>query len=158
MSAVRAISRSPPVCSSPPAPLRQTGAERVLRGAGALHDAFTVEQRDAFTQSWRGEMTFRQDGERMYECVRHEANHALPGILAGARREATRRARTAAGDSEKMTADCPEPRRSALGRDGGGECNARGAGANRRPGEGVAKLTLPFCSQSLQTGRGMRPR
>ncbi len=78
-----------------------TVTERFSRvGEKAIHYEFTVEDKDAFTQPWRGEMTFRQDGERMYEYACHEGNYALPGILAGARRDETRGIKTVAGDAE----------------------------------------------------------
>jgi hypothetical protein len=78
-----------------------TVTERFSRvGEKAIHYEFTVEEKDAFTQPWRGEMTFRQDGERMYEYACHEGNYALPGILAGARRDETRGIKTVAGDAE----------------------------------------------------------
>jgi hypothetical protein len=78
-----------------------TVTERFSRvGEKAIHYEFAVEDKDAFTQPWRGEMTFRQDGERMYEYACHEGNYALPGILAGARRDETRGIKTVAGDAE----------------------------------------------------------
>jgi len=47
--------------------------------------SFTIEDPDLYTQPWTGEMPMRpSDG--LYEYACHEGNHALPGILAGARR------------------------------------------------------------------------
>jgi hypothetical protein len=62
--------------------------ERFTRvGAEEIHYAFTVEDSAAFTRPWRGEMTLRTSKEPMYEYACHEGNYALPGILAGARRD-----------------------------------------------------------------------
>lgn len=47
--------------------------------------SFTIDDPDLYTQPWTGEMPMRpSDGMYEYSC--HEGNHALPGILAGARR------------------------------------------------------------------------
>ena len=47
--------------------------------------SFTIEDPDLYRQPWTGEMPMRaSDG--LYEYACHEGNHALPGILAGARR------------------------------------------------------------------------
>ena len=60
--------------------------ERFSRaGPEAIHYEFVVEDREAFTQPWRGEMTLTASKEPMYEYACHEGNHALPGILGGAR-------------------------------------------------------------------------
>lgn len=50
---------------------------------------FTVEDPEVFSQPWTGELLFnsRPQAERMYEYACHEGNYALPGVLAGARRE-----------------------------------------------------------------------
>lgn len=50
---------------------------------------FTVADPEVFSQPWTGELLFnaRAEGERMYEYACHEGNYALPGVLAGARRE-----------------------------------------------------------------------
>ena len=46
---------------------------------------FTIDDPDLYSQPWTGEMPMRpSDGMYEYSC--HEGNHALPGILAGARR------------------------------------------------------------------------
>ena len=47
--------------------------------------SFTIDDPDLYTQPWTGEMPMRPS-EGMYEYSCHEGNHALPGILAGARR------------------------------------------------------------------------
>ncbi|MGM0633074.1 MAG: hypothetical protein ACQETO_07850 [Pseudomonadota bacterium] len=49
---------------------------------------FTMRDPDVYTQPWTAEMPFRtRPDERIYEYACHEGNYALPGILAGARRE-----------------------------------------------------------------------
>ena len=47
--------------------------------------SFTIDDPDLYTQPWTGEMPMRPS-QGMYEYSCHEGNHALPGILAGARR------------------------------------------------------------------------
>lgn len=47
--------------------------------------SFTLDDPDLYTQPWTGEMPMRPSAG-MYEYSCHEGNHALPGILAGARR------------------------------------------------------------------------
>ena len=50
-----------------------------------LRYSFTIDDPTLYTQPWSGEMPMRpSDG--LYEYACHEGNHALPGILAGARR------------------------------------------------------------------------
>ena len=46
---------------------------------------FRVEDPVLYTQAWGGEMSLRVSSEPLYEYACHEGNHALPGILAGAR-------------------------------------------------------------------------
>ncbi len=46
---------------------------------------FTVNDPKLFTQPWRAEMMFNKSPQPAYEYACHEGNHALPGILAGAR-------------------------------------------------------------------------
>ena len=58
----------------------RTGQERILY-------EFTVEDSGAYTQPWAAEIPFRKTDSSMYEYACHEGNYALPGILAGARRE-----------------------------------------------------------------------
>ncbi len=60
----------------------RTGKERILY-------EFTVEDSGAYTQPWAAEIPFRKTDSPMYEYACHEGNYALPGILAGARREET---------------------------------------------------------------------
>jgi len=46
---------------------------------------FTVNDPKLFSQPWRAEMIFNRSEHPAYEYACHEGNHALPGILAGAR-------------------------------------------------------------------------
>lgn len=46
---------------------------------------FTVTDPKLFSQPWRAEMIFNRSQHPAYEYACHEGNHALPGILAGAR-------------------------------------------------------------------------
>ena len=46
---------------------------------------FTVNDPKLFSQPWRAEMIFNKSAQPAYEYACHEGNHALPGILAGAR-------------------------------------------------------------------------
>jgi hypothetical protein len=48
---------------------------------------FTVDDPDAFSESWRGEIPMRASEGPIYEYACHEGNYSLPGILAGARNE-----------------------------------------------------------------------
>jgi len=60
--------------------------ERFTRwSADEIFYEFRVEDPTLYTQSWGGEMALRVSTEPLYEYACHEGNHALPGILAGAR-------------------------------------------------------------------------
>jgi len=48
---------------------------------------FTIEDSAAYTQPWSAQIPFRATDSSIYEYACHEGNYALPGILAGARRE-----------------------------------------------------------------------
>ena len=48
---------------------------------------FTVEDPAVYSQAWTGELPMRAVEDQIYEYACHEGNHALPGILAGARRQ-----------------------------------------------------------------------
>ena len=48
---------------------------------------FTIEDSAAYTQPWSAQIPFRATDASIYEYACHEGNYALPGILAGARRE-----------------------------------------------------------------------
>ena len=72
--------------------------ERFTRVADdVIHYEFTVTDPDLFSQPWTGEMPLWRTEEQIYEYACHEGNHALPGILAGARRKEADAAREAAG-------------------------------------------------------------
>ena len=75
--------------------------ERFTRVADdAIHYEFTVTDPDLFSQPWKGEMPFWRTDEQIYEYACHEGNHALPGILAGARRKEALAAEAASGSSQ----------------------------------------------------------
>lgn len=60
--------------------------ERFTRvGEGELFYEFTVDDPAYYSQPWRGEETFWNDGQRMFEYACHEGNYAMSGILRGAR-------------------------------------------------------------------------
>ena len=46
---------------------------------------FTVDDPAYYSQPWSGEVAFWNDGEAIYEYACHEGNHAMEGILRGAR-------------------------------------------------------------------------
>jgi len=46
---------------------------------------FTVSDPVAYTQPWKGELTFRRSPDRIYEYACHEGNHSVVNILTGAR-------------------------------------------------------------------------
>ena len=72
--------------------------ERFTRvGPDEIVYAFTVDDLGSFTQTWSGEVGLRPSDGQMYEYACHEGNYAMPGILAGARRE---EAKAAAGGEE----------------------------------------------------------
>ena len=62
--------------------------ERFTRlGEKEINYTFSVEDEDLYTQIWRGELTLRATDSQIYEYACHEGNYAMPGILAGARKE-----------------------------------------------------------------------
>ena len=62
--------------------------ERFTRtGPDEILYEFTVEDDSAYTQPWTAQIPFRTAEGSLYEYACHEGNYALPGILAGARRE-----------------------------------------------------------------------
>ncbi|HTJ15305.1 MAG TPA: hypothetical protein VL494_00870 [Steroidobacteraceae bacterium] len=62
--------------------------ERFTRVApDKIHYRFTVEDPQAFTHSFTGEMPFHRTDDAIYEYACHEGNYALRGILAGAREQ-----------------------------------------------------------------------
>lgn len=50
-----------------------------------IHYEFMVEDPVAYTQPWKGELTFRRSPDRIYEYACHEGNYSVPNILGGAR-------------------------------------------------------------------------
>ncbi len=48
---------------------------------------FTVDDPKVYTQPWVGELPMNAVEDRIYEYACHEGNYALPGILAGARKD-----------------------------------------------------------------------
>ena len=46
---------------------------------------FTVDDPVFYSQPWKGEISWRAEGERVYEYACHEGNYAMEGILKGAR-------------------------------------------------------------------------
>ncbi len=60
--------------------------ERYTRWSdGEILYEFRVEDPVLYREAWGGEMALRASAEPLYEYACHEGNHALPGILAGAR-------------------------------------------------------------------------
>jgi hypothetical protein len=57
---------------------------------------FQVEDPAYYSQPWRAEMSLNAGPKQIYEYACHEGNYALPGILAGARKEQAASATTAA--------------------------------------------------------------
>ena len=55
---------------------------------GGIVYGYTVEDAD-FTDSYSAEVSWRLTNDEPYEFACHEGNHAVPGILAGARRQET---------------------------------------------------------------------
>jgi hypothetical protein len=71
-----------------PAYLSQTAkvTERFSRvSENELLYEFTVDDPTFYSQPWKGEVTYWNDGERIYEYACHEGNYAMDGILKGAR-------------------------------------------------------------------------
>jgi hypothetical protein len=62
--------------------------ERITRVSPTeLHYAFMVQDPKSFVQSWRGEVSFRATGARIFEFACHEGNYSLTHELAGARQQ-----------------------------------------------------------------------
>jgi hypothetical protein len=62
--------------------------ERFTRVApDKIHYRFTVEDSQAFTRPFTGEMPFYRTDDAIYEYACHEGNYALRGILGGAREQ-----------------------------------------------------------------------
>ena len=56
-----------------------------LVGADEIFYEFSVTDPVAYTQPWKGELTFRRSPDRIYEYACHEGNHSVVNILTGAR-------------------------------------------------------------------------
>lgn len=56
-----------------------------MTGRDEIHYAFTVEDPVAYTQPWKGELTFRRSPDRIHEYACHEGNYSVTNILTGAR-------------------------------------------------------------------------
>ncbi len=75
--------------------------ERFTRSAqDRLHYAFSVEDPTLWDTAWGGEYEFSPLANPLYEYACHEGNHALPGILMGARIEEARLAEEAAAKAK----------------------------------------------------------
>lgn len=62
--------------------------ERFTRtGVSGITYEFFMDDPNVYSQVWKGELPLRKSEERIYEYACHEGNYAMPGILAGARRE-----------------------------------------------------------------------
>lgn len=61
---------------------------------------FTVDDAKLFSQPWRAQMVFNRSPKPAYEYACHEGNHALPGILAGARLNDAKGIKNYADESE----------------------------------------------------------
>lgn len=57
---------------------------------------FTVDDDNLYAQPWTAELSFHASEGPMYEYACHEGNYAMPGILAGARRQEAEAAAEAA--------------------------------------------------------------
>jgi hypothetical protein len=65
---------------------KATVTERFTRtGPDELTYEFEVDDPGFYTQTWKGEMVFTTSNGPVYEYACHEGNHALEGILNGAR-------------------------------------------------------------------------
>lgn len=76
--------------------------ERFTRVAeDRIRYGFTIEDATLWDQPWGGEYEFHPLGNPLYEYACHEGNHALPGILTGARMEEIRASEEAAKAAAK---------------------------------------------------------
>lgn len=69
---------------------------------------FTVEHPTAYSQPWKGELTFKRSPDEIYEYACHEGNHSVPNILGGAR-AMEREGRTGIRTSPRGRLDRPDP-------------------------------------------------
>ncbi|MFC3078977.1 hypothetical protein ACFODL_12835 [Phenylobacterium terrae] len=71
--------------------------ERFTRvGPDRIHYQFTIDDPTLWDQPWGGEYEFSPLDGQIYEYACHEGNHALPGMLRGARVEEADKAKAAA--------------------------------------------------------------
>jgi hypothetical protein len=75
-----------------------------LTGPEEMHYEFTVEDPKAYTQPWKGELTFRRSYERIHEYACHEGNYSTKNIFVGAR-QMEREGRKAAVTSPRARID-----------------------------------------------------
>jgi len=62
--------------------------ERLTRvGKDDIVYEFRIEDPEVYTQPWRGEIAWKASPDQVYEYACHEGNYAMPGILAGARKQ-----------------------------------------------------------------------
>jgi hypothetical protein len=62
--------------------------ERFTRTADdGIKYEFFMDDPSVYSEVWKGELPLRKSEDRIYEYACHEGNYAMPGILAGARRE-----------------------------------------------------------------------
>jgi hypothetical protein len=61
---------------------------------------FSVDDPKLFSQVWKAEMVFNTSKGAMYEYACHEGNYAMPGILAGARKDDRLGIKTVAAEGE----------------------------------------------------------
>ena len=60
--------------------------ERFTRvGTDRIKYEFAMDDPDAYSQVWHGQLPLRKTDDSIYEYACHEGNYAMPGILAGAR-------------------------------------------------------------------------
>ncbi|MDB5541778.1 MAG: hypothetical protein JWQ89_3505, partial [Devosia sp.] len=82
-------------CMSPEAKV----TERFTRvAADQILYEFTVDDPKTFTRPWKAQMPLNSTKGPIYEYACHEGNHALDGILAGARQDEKAGRKTAAVD------------------------------------------------------------
>ena len=53
----------------------------------AIKYEFEMDDPAVYSQVWKGELPLRKSDQQIYEYACHEGNYAMPGILAGARRQ-----------------------------------------------------------------------
>ncbi|HEY8574408.1 hypothetical protein [Phenylobacterium sp.] len=87
---VETVNVNPQQARSGPIYLTEKGkvTERFTRvGKDEIFYEFTVEDPVYYSQPWRAELALNGRKELVYEYACHEGNYAMPGILAGARKD-----------------------------------------------------------------------